>query len=208
MTESTSPVPGTPPARPRRAGGESVLRVDLGLYPLAILHATAMPFLHRAYVFLAPAGKGTVEVRLRAKPGTEPGDLAGEFGNELINQRQRAAVARRNERLRDLIVGRALLGAQPAPRPVAEPWLVLPEDDFAEDYRDDPLQIAVPWEERYGDGATAPAPAVGETAPAAAPAAAEESPAAAEAAPVPAAAEAAPAAGDAAPTTDDDGRPS
>jgi His-Xaa-Ser system protein HxsD len=131
---------------------EVVISFDLTLYPLAAVRAAAYRFLERAHVLLTPDGEQRVAVRLRPRPGAgRAADLAGEFENEALNQRQRAVTARRNARLRELIVGRALIGAQVGEDPLAG------EDD---DYLDDPLGIAVPWEERYG------APAAGEAAPA------------------------------------------
>ena len=49
-------------------------------------------------------------------------------------------------------MGRALLSAEPAAKdaaPSAEPWQTA-------DYLEDPLGIAVPWEEKHGDKRKAP----------------------------------------------------
>jgi hypothetical protein len=54
-----------------------------------------------------------------------------------------------------MIVGRALLSAEPLTLPaMAEQdteWQTDPQPDEPADYLEDPLGIAVPWEEKYGD---------------------------------------------------------
>jgi His-Xaa-Ser system protein HxsD len=134
---------------------ETVLLLDAALYPAAVVRAAAWLFLDRAWIFLQRRPGDRIAVRLRPRPGQRLAVLEGEFENELVNQRQRAATARRNTRLRELIVGRALLGAQ-----LGED---LPADGAAaDDYLLDPLGIAVPWEERYADETAAPTPPAGE----------------------------------------------
>jgi len=95
--------------------------------------------------------------------GKEPLDragleaLAGEFSNGLLHQVVRMRLAKRTGAVREMIVGRALLSAQPgagltdedpygAPMDGVDPLA----DDELDDYLDDPLGIAVPWEEKYG----------------------------------------------------------
>jgi His-Xaa-Ser system protein HxsD len=132
-----------------RAPREVVLVLDASLYPAAVVRSAAYLFLDRAWVFLSTRSGDRIAVRLRPRAGHRASVLEGEFENELVNQWQRAATARRNTRLRELIVGRALLGAQ-----LGED---LPVEDADDDYLLDPLGIAVPWEERYGAAATAAA---------------------------------------------------
>jgi His-Xaa-Ser system protein HxsD len=138
-----------------RAPRETVLVLDADLYPAAVVRSAAYLFLDRAWVFLSRRPGDRIAVRLRPRPGPRAGALAAEFENELVNQRQRAVTARRNTRLRELIVGRALLGAQ-----LGEDVPADDADTADGDYLLDPLGIAVPWEERFGDE-PAEAPAQG-----------------------------------------------
>lgn len=129
-------------------------------------------------------GRGAVKVSLSSKPGTSDDALraiAGEFQNELLGQVLRQRIATRHEKVREALVARALFGAAPRvtePRGDAEPPPV-PSDEALgldakhlpaadDDYLEDPLGIAVPWEEKYGK--TAPAPEGGPPAGAAPPA--------------------------------------
>jgi His-Xaa-Ser system protein HxsD len=124
----------------------------------------AYVFTDRCYVLLDRSGDGKVKVSLAAKPGTSAEAFAavtGEFENELLAQSLRRQLAERHEKVRELIVARALFGAAPhleeqaAPAPddaqlgVDPRYVPASGDDFLED----PLGIAVPWEERYPQAA-------------------------------------------------------
>jgi hypothetical protein len=66
----------------------------------------------------------------------------------------RHQVGEKTHPIREVIVGRALLSAEPQAPPDGSfagdtPPEAEPEEDL--DYLDDPLGIAVPWEEKYGD---------------------------------------------------------
>ncbi len=138
------------------------LTVDTALYPLDAILGTAYVFVDRCYVFLDRAGDGGVRVSLSPKDGTT--DLAmkavaGDFQNELLAQALRVRIAERHEKLRETVVARALFGAAPqlaegagaeaAPgaQPALDPQFLPAEGD---DYLEDPLGIAVPWEEKLG----------------------------------------------------------
>jgi His-Xaa-Ser system protein HxsD len=146
--------------------------VEQGLYPIASIMGAAYVFTHRCYVMLDRASDGRVKVSLTAKPETTPADFAataGEFQNELLAQALRCQIAERHEKVREIIVARALFGAAPhldAQSPLDDAQLGLdprfvPAGD--DDFLDDPLGIAVPWEEKYGEAAShpSPTPAVG-----------------------------------------------
>lgn len=140
--------------------------VDPSLYPLEAIQAAAYVFVDRCFVLLDRAPDGRVKVTLEPRePGREEAlrTAAGEFQNELLAQVLRLELARRHEKVRETLVARALFGAAPAVDAAAptdeqlgvEARFVPAGDD---DYLDDPLGIAVPWEEKYGaGGAEAPA---------------------------------------------------
>jgi His-Xaa-Ser system protein HxsD len=129
-------------------------------------------------VFLDRTADGAVRVSLSAKDGTTDAAMtavAGDFQNELLAQALRGRIAERHEKVRETIVARALFGAAPrlAEAPGGEP---LPDPQAAldpqflpaegDDYLEDPLGIAVPWEEKFGTPPAAP-PAADAAAPAA-----------------------------------------
>lgn len=152
--------------------------VDPGVYPIESVMASAYVFVDRCYVLLDKLADGRIKVALTAKAGTTDEQLAavsGEFQNELLAQALRREVASRHERVREAIIARALFGAAPlvdgapAEPPGLDPRFLPAEDD---DYLEDPLGIAVPWEEKYGqaapaaDAATPAEPAAADGAPA------------------------------------------
>ncbi len=125
--------------------------LDEGIFPRAVGLAAAYRFLDRCYVLLESRPKGHLHVRLKGKAALDECTLealAGEFGNELVHQLVRHQVAERTDQLRATIVGRALVSADPSLSfDALDPGA--PEQPL--DYQDDPLGIAVPWEEKYGD---------------------------------------------------------
>jgi His-Xaa-Ser system protein HxsD len=119
--------------------------VNQKIYPLEVVFGTAYIFLEKCYVFLDKHESGKILVRLRPKPECSAEDferVAGEFENELINQALRRKIAQRTETVRDAIVHRALFSSLPES-------LDLSLEDEQGDYLDDPLGIAVPWEEKF-----------------------------------------------------------
>jgi len=141
--------------------------VDPSVYPLEVVMGAAYVFVDRCFLLLDRTPDGRVKVAFTMKPGA-PADgataLAGEFQNELLAQALRAGLAARHEKVREALVARALFGAAPeqipdVQVPVTDAQLgvdarFVPASD--DDYLEDPLGIAVPWEEKY---AKADAPA-------------------------------------------------
>ncbi len=136
--------------------------VDESIYPLECVMSTAYVFIDRCYVLLDKVPEG-VKISISPKPSTNGDELqaiAGDFQNELLGQALRMRIAQRHEKVRETIVARALFGAaprisefapeQPAPsdEQIGVEAQFVPQAD--DDYLDDPLGIAVPWEEKYG----------------------------------------------------------
>ena len=160
------------PTAVKNVGGTGVLLVHRDLYPNDVLFGTAFAFLDRCYVHLDMADADHVQVELTPRPGAviSATELAGEFKNDLVNQAVRYKLSKQTEKVRTLIVGRAIGLAQPsdedsaqegAPAPSGAPAPQVPdlppevakllaEEDDSLDFLDDPLGIAVPWEEKYG----------------------------------------------------------
>jgi len=126
--------------------------VDTKTYPLEAIYGAAYVFIDKLYIFLSSVSKNEVKVFLKAKDGAEVGnleDFKGEFFNELLNYSLRMKVSSENKKVRDFIVGQALVSAAGYS---GEDVLGQEEEDQDEgfSYEEDPLGIAVPWEEKYG----------------------------------------------------------
>jgi len=183
MVQFSPPAPQDAPAAASSPGQHAIdtvdparasltLSLDAGLYPIEVLYAAAYIFLDRAYVLLDREGLegkgGRFLVRLRGKlPMNEKQllDLSGEFGNELLSQALRRKVVKQNQKLIEEITTRAIAGAAGG----ALPTDFLGGDDDGMDFLDDPLGIAVPWEDKFKKKkepeATAAAPGADEEAP-------------------------------------------
>ena len=95
--------------------------------------------------FLKNKPFGRVEISFKGKKKLTNkflNKLKGEFLNELLNYTVRINLSKHNHKIREYIIGRALLSA------------VGTQEDLQENelkYQNDPLGIAVPWEEKYGN---------------------------------------------------------
>ncbi len=131
----------------------AVLSLDAGVYPIDAVYGAAYALIDRAFVLLDkeanPSGKGSrFLVQLRGKrtldqAGVEA--LSGEFGNELLSQALRRKVVKQNNKIIEEIVTQAIAGATGA----SLPQDFVDDDDDDLDFLDDPLGIAVPWEEKF-----------------------------------------------------------
>ena len=136
--------------------GKLVLSLDEGLYPLDVIYGAAYIFIDRAYVLLGRNGdQVTVEFAAKDEDTDEAAlrAIAGDFGNELLSQALRRRITQENQGILETIVSQALAGATGAVVPSA--FEDEGEDDL--DFLDDPLGIAVPWEERFKKRGSAPA---------------------------------------------------
>lgn len=114
------------------------------LYPRDAVHGAAYVFLDRAYLFLERAGDRQIRVRIRARSG-DSAALAGDFENEALYQAYRRRLAVEHKDLLEGITTRAIAGA--AGPPGLDELLAMdigPDTAF-----DDPLGIAMSWEEKY-----------------------------------------------------------
>jgi His-Xaa-Ser system protein HxsD len=157
------------------------LELDEDLYPREAVQGAAYVFLDRSYVFLERAADARLRVRLKAKGSGDSAAMAGEFENEALAQAYRRRIASDQRALIESIASRALAGA--AGPPGLDDLLAM--DIGAETAFDDPLGIAMSWEEKYakkkgekaaeepapgtgspaGGDAAAPGPSSGEPAP-------------------------------------------
>lgn len=132
-----------------------VIGLDTGLYPKDAALGAAYVFIDRCFVLLDSLSGHELTVSLRGRDPLDEaalGALAGEFANELLAQTLRQRIADQNRPLLEAVVARAIGGAM-GPS-VAEPEFDLSELeslDLEDEPFDDPLGIAMSWEDKYGD---------------------------------------------------------
>jgi His-Xaa-Ser system protein HxsD len=126
--------------------GSVAIEFDEELYPRDAIYGAAYVFIDRCYVHLDRAGDKRVRVTLRAKKsGADTQAFAGEFQNELLGQAWRRQIVEENRLLVETITSRALAGAA-GPPGLDE---LLATDIGETSAFDDPLGIAMSWEEKY-----------------------------------------------------------
>lgn len=107
-------------------GSAAAFTVDERVYSVEAVLRTAYWFTDRAYLFISKLGEHTLRVHLKTKPVTLEAprqesviDLAGEFGNALLDNQLREVVEKRTGKIRELLVMKALAEAgvleDPAP---------------------------------------------------------------------------------------------
>lgn len=124
----------------------NTLKFSLNLqnYPLEAIYGAAYVFIDKAYLFLDSRSAKKIEVSLKGRKKLTKKQfesLKGEFLNELLNYTLRTNLTKHNRKIREYVVSQALFSA-------LREGGVVKEDKI--EYQDDPLGIAVPWEEQYG----------------------------------------------------------
>jgi His-Xaa-Ser system protein HxsD len=130
-----------------QSDGALVLEFDEALYPKDAVYGAAYIFIDRCYVKLDRPKEARISVRLRLKPGVSRNldELAGEFENELLGQAWRRMILDENRQLIEQVTTQALAGA--AGPPGLDDLLGMDIDE--ETAFEDPLGIAMSWEEKY-----------------------------------------------------------
>lgn len=129
------------------AEGSVTVTVDAAVYPLEAVYGAAYIFIDRCYVLLDRPRGGAYSVTLTPKSPVDAEGLRsmlGEFANELLSQAWRQKIIEENRVIIETVTTQALAGA------MGPPTLDdLAAFDFTEDAFDDPLGIAMSWEEKY-----------------------------------------------------------
>jgi len=90
---------------------DGALRISLPLevYGLPALFRACYRLTDRCYVYLSPPKAGLIEVTLISKSGraSETDPSAGEFLNDLVDQRLRVDISEETRAIRDMIVSQA-----------------------------------------------------------------------------------------------------
>jgi His-Xaa-Ser system protein HxsD len=110
-----------------------VIAVNTDLYSREALFRVCYLFTDRCYLFLSSDDNTPViQVRFtRKSPDTDLSEMAGEFSNELINQKVRLDIAVETKAIRELIVAQAFAEAD-----------LFDRGDSEASYLDDPRGIA------------------------------------------------------------------
>jgi His-Xaa-Ser system protein HxsD len=156
-------VPSLPPelAAIELADASVALSIDASTYGLEALYASSYAFLDRAYVLLDRPSPERYRVTLAPKRSegevrAQLTQLAGEFANELLAAAYRQRLHADNRALVESVTMRAVAGAlgPPAGSPgggeTAPSLEELEAFDFSAEAFEDPLGIAMSWEEKYG----------------------------------------------------------
>ncbi len=156
----------------------TTFEVDTKIYPMEAIYSAAYTFIDRAYIYLSGNPKGLIRVNFKPKSTAYNfEDVRGEFMNELLSCSLRNQISEKNHKIREYIVGAALLGASgeiPHLDEIENEGSTSDNDDeddcdceceCDDDYHydeetdafkpennsweDDPFGIAIPWEEKY-----------------------------------------------------------
>jgi His-Xaa-Ser system protein HxsD len=129
-------------------GASSVtIRVDPTTYPLDALYGAAYIFIDRCFVLLdKPDASYRVTLAWKKREPTEEDlrSLVGEFANELLSCAWRAKISEDSRALIESVTAQALGGAM-GPPTLDE----LEKFDFSDETFEDPLGIAMSWEEKH-----------------------------------------------------------
>ncbi|MGB9600068.1 MAG: His-Xaa-Ser system protein HxsD [Myxococcota bacterium] len=120
--------------------------IDTKFYPQDAVYSVAYLLLEKYYIKLKSGKKNSIIMQLTSEEKLseeEKRGLSRRIEQELINQTLRLKIAKENQKLREYIIGKALLGAQFGTIDSSAQ-----QETQDADYIDDPLGIATPWEEK------------------------------------------------------------
>ena len=128
------------------------------LYTKDIIYRVCYSFIENYYIFLDIDDKSWL-INLKTKdnsPIKNLQNLKGEFNNSLINESFRDSLLDKTKKIKEIIIARALYGSDNSSIDTEGNFEdLINSDDYSfiddeyDDYLEDPLGIAVPWEEKY-----------------------------------------------------------
>lgn len=143
--------------------GRATIDLDAGLYPLEAVYGAAYVFIDRCYVLLDRPEPTKLRVVLSPKKrdddvAAQLREMVGELANELLSAAWRHQITQENRARIEAVTLSAISGAMGPPS-----LDDLESFDFTEEAFEDPLGIAMSWEEKYskkkadgGEGAAKP----------------------------------------------------
>jgi His-Xaa-Ser system protein HxsD len=129
--------------------GRAVIDVDASIYPLEAVYGAAYVFIDRCYVFLDRPAPGKLRITLTPKTLGEDAlaslrAMVGELANELLSAAWRYQITQENRAQIESVTMQAIAGAMGPPS-----LEDLESFDFTDEAFEDPLGIAMSWEEKY-----------------------------------------------------------
>lgn len=119
------------------------ITVDRRIYPIEAALSAGYILADQLYTFLDLENENKLAVYIKPqKEGQGRREDKGYrdlFLNQLLYEAEKISVAKRNKKVREFIVGRALFSS------------VESAETEGGEYEDDPLGIATPWEEKYNE---------------------------------------------------------
>lgn len=115
---------------------EITFDLDEKLYPLEAVQNAVYVFTDRAYVRVERSEQKRLKVVMTVKTGGAPSvhrDLKGEFDNELMHQVLRQRISNSNQKIREFIVTKALVSAQPSALVAAAATVAAPSEGSCPD---------------------------------------------------------------------------
>ena len=129
--------------------GRATIDLDAGLYPLEAVYGAAYVFIDRCYVLLDRPEPTQLRVLLSPKKpeadvAAQLREMVGELANELLSAAWRHQITQENRARIEALTLSAISGAMGPPS-----LDDLESFDFTEEAFEDPLGIAMSWEEKY-----------------------------------------------------------
>lgn len=123
--------------------------VNENIFPLEAVLAACYGFIDLFYIYLDKKGK-IFQVSLESKNNEDfkIKEVEGQFRNELLHSALRVKISNNNAEIREYIVSQALYSSLP----------ISEGENWNNQKLDDPLGIAIPWEEKFGENSRKNAP--------------------------------------------------
>lgn len=122
------------------------ISIDSTIFSLEAILSACYGFIDGYYISLDKKGKKIlVSIESKLAEDLKTKEIEGRFKNELLHNALRIKISNNNSEIREYIISQALLSSFPAPASESENW--------ESQKLDDPLGIAIPWEEKFGNGA-------------------------------------------------------
>jgi His-Xaa-Ser system protein HxsD len=132
-----------------------ILKLNPKIYSLDVIYCAAYVFIDKAYVIIDGDPDKVIEVLLKPKQTYDLRKLGLEFYNELLNYSAYDKMNKQNKMIRDTLLQKALLSLDYGA--VQEQVVKTAEDEIEKELQKiekdivaDVKDIALPWEEKYG----------------------------------------------------------
>jgi His-Xaa-Ser system protein HxsD len=137
----------------KESENQILIDVNSAIYSLEAIYGASCFFLNQAFIFLDEKKKGEILITLKLKERMNKKqleDFGGEFCNELLNYCLRTEIPKNNQKIREYIVSRALIGALGEGDEEDEEDIKIEEpEEKIEEWKGDYLGLSEPWEKKF-----------------------------------------------------------